>query len=347
MTTPLVSIIIPCYNGEEYVGEAIQSALDQTYPNFEVIVIDDGSTDGTLDVIRSFGDAIRWETGPNRGACAARNRGIELARGELIQFLDADDLLYPQKLARQVPLVVAKVADIVVCDWVGYRVEAPHRSYVRSGAFDGSDPVIRALRKDIHTPAPVLWKEQLMKIGGFREELLIAQDTDLYLRLACTGVSFYHLPEVLYTVRTVPNSVSGNLVQQTIHRRQVYWQAYEVLRESGKLTDERAREFAAAMVRTARLYLRLGMKAKGHELLADARKMHPSGGIGLAYGRFSRVVENLIGPFLTEQLIIMASWPRRCLSQSDMAYRVYWAIHGCRKRSRRSNTGNILDEKHS
>jgi glycosyltransferase involved in cell wall biosynthesis len=68
MNNPLVSIIIPCYNAEEYVSEAIESALRQTYSNKEVIVIDDGSTDGSLDVIRSFGSRVRWETGPNSGA---------------------------------------------------------------------------------------------------------------------------------------------------------------------------------------------------------------------------------------------------------------------------------------
>ena len=95
--TPLVSIVIPCYNAERYVGEAIESALDQTYPHKEVIVIDDGSTDSSLEVIRSFGNHLRWETAPNRGGSAARNRGLELARGELIQFLDADDLLHARK----------------------------------------------------------------------------------------------------------------------------------------------------------------------------------------------------------------------------------------------------------
>jgi|GEM_PF-778680 len=99
---PLVSIIIPCYNAERYVAEAIQSALDQTYSNCEVIVIDDGSTDGGLEVIKGFGDKIRWDSGPNRGGCAARNRGLAIAQGEWIQFLDADDLISAEKIEAQV-----------------------------------------------------------------------------------------------------------------------------------------------------------------------------------------------------------------------------------------------------
>ena len=94
---PLVSIVIPCYNYEEYVDEAINSALNQTYRNIEVIVIDDGSTDNSLEIIKSFEDKIRWETGPNKGACAARNRGIQLAKGEFIQ-LNTHDLLEEIKL---------------------------------------------------------------------------------------------------------------------------------------------------------------------------------------------------------------------------------------------------------
>jgi len=79
---PLVSIIIPCYNAENWVRQSIQSALDQTWSPVEVIVIDDGSTDKSLEVIKSFGSKIIWETGPNRGANHARNRGLELAKGE-------------------------------------------------------------------------------------------------------------------------------------------------------------------------------------------------------------------------------------------------------------------------
>src|SRR5678815_984429 len=98
---PLVSILIPCYNAERWIRQCIESALDQTYPNKEVIVVDDGSKDASLEVIKSFGDRIRWETGPNRGGNAARNRLLQLAKGEWLQYLDADDYLLPEKISRQ------------------------------------------------------------------------------------------------------------------------------------------------------------------------------------------------------------------------------------------------------
>src|SRR5438309_6069595 len=97
----LVSILIPCRNAERWVGQAIESALGQTWPEKEVIVVDDGSTDSSLSIIKSFGDRIRWETGPNRGGNAARNRLLELASGDWLQYLDADDYLLSDKVARQ------------------------------------------------------------------------------------------------------------------------------------------------------------------------------------------------------------------------------------------------------
>src|SRR5438128_899411 len=98
---PLVSILIPCYNAERWIGEAISSALAQTWSEKEIIVVDDGSTDGSLQQIRKFDGLVRWETGPNRGGNAARNRLLELAKGEWLQYLDADDYLLPDKIAKQ------------------------------------------------------------------------------------------------------------------------------------------------------------------------------------------------------------------------------------------------------
>jgi glycosyltransferase involved in cell wall biosynthesis len=94
-TAPDVSVVIPCYNAERWVGRAIDSVLAQEGVTVEVIAIDDGSTDGSVEVLRGYDDRIHWDTGPNRGACAARNRGLALARADYVMFLDADDYLLP------------------------------------------------------------------------------------------------------------------------------------------------------------------------------------------------------------------------------------------------------------
>jgi glycosyltransferase involved in cell wall biosynthesis len=101
MSTPLVSCIVPVFNGERYLAEALDSVLGQTYRALEVIVVDDGSTDGTPAVVRTFGARVRCVTQPNAGLAAARNRGLAAATAELVAFLDADDLWLPEKIACQ------------------------------------------------------------------------------------------------------------------------------------------------------------------------------------------------------------------------------------------------------
>lgn len=98
---PLISVVIPVYNGERYVGEAIQSVLDQDYRPVEVVVLNDGSTDGTADVVDNFGDAIRHVYQENHGLGDARNKGVGASTGEYVAFLDADDVWTSQKLTRQ------------------------------------------------------------------------------------------------------------------------------------------------------------------------------------------------------------------------------------------------------
>ena len=114
---PDVSVIIPCYNKCAYVAAAIESVLAQSHP-CEVIVIDDGSTDGSLDEVRRFDGRVTWTTGPNRGGCAARNTGVEMSSGTYLQFLDADDILPPDKIARQLAaLREAPEGSVALCPW--------------------------------------------------------------------------------------------------------------------------------------------------------------------------------------------------------------------------------------
>ena len=123
---PLVSVIIPSYNAARYVAEAVASALAQTYQPLEIILINDGSTDDTEEVILPYVGKVRYFYQPNRGLSVTRNRAIALARGELIAFLDADDVWLPEKLARQVD-----------CLTQNPRVGLVHTNYVKLYADTG------------------------------------------------------------------------------------------------------------------------------------------------------------------------------------------------------------------
>src|SRR5712691_10864800 len=126
---PMITVIIPTYNYAHFVDQAIQSVIDQTYPDWECIVVDDGSTDGTRDVVARFVDndaRISYVFQDNKGLAAARNTGLKLARGRFIQFLDSDDLIEKEKLRRQLEFVEAhEELDIVYGNTRYFRSEYP------------------------------------------------------------------------------------------------------------------------------------------------------------------------------------------------------------------------------
>ena len=180
-----VSILIPCYNAEKWIAQCIESALNQTYANKEVIVVDDGSTDGSLDIIKNFGDKIRWETSPNRGGNAARNRLLELSSGEWLQYLDADDYLLPNKIEEQIKVLQKKPNADVICspaiaeyhDNGKVWNEASPQLYPR-------DPWILLARWRLPQTGGSLWRKQaIIDVGGWKIDQLCCQEHELYLRL--------------------------------------------------------------------------------------------------------------------------------------------------------------------
>ena len=211
---PLVSILIPCFNNARYVGEAIDSALRQTYPNIEVIVINDGSTDGSEKVLASYGDRITWKSIKNSGACAARNEALRMSRGEFIQFLDSDDLLFPEKVERQLPLLVEGKADLVFCKGTIFgdgKPERPKKSPVISP--NGKDAFVYTLRQGLSTPAPLHRRSTLEQVDGFRTGLPCAQEYDLHVRLAASGVRIKLIDECLVRIRH--HSAEARISQNT------------------------------------------------------------------------------------------------------------------------------------
>jgi glycosyltransferase involved in cell wall biosynthesis len=206
---PLVSVIIPCYNAAQYVGEAVTSALNQTYSNVEVIVVDDGSSDQSIEVIQSFGDRIRLERTKHQGACAARNRGLQLSQGEFIQFLDADDVLLPEKIERQIPILQSDQADLVFCNGYLFGDDRPQRPIKKLLALPspvGQDPFLYCLRHGFGTEGPLHKRRFLEKVGGFREELPGAQEFDLHIRLSAVGARLIKLDDFLFKHRNHDDS---------------------------------------------------------------------------------------------------------------------------------------------
>lgn len=183
----LVSMIIPTHNRAELVGQAIESALGQSYPAREVIVVDDGSTDETPAVLSRYGSAIRTVRTPNRGCAAARNTGVCLAHGAYLAFVDSDDVAPPEKLAIQVPVLEA-YPDVgfvygpsvafgpqLAIEQVLQPVRPGPQGSVAEGIF---------LTTRIGFDSVLLRREALERVGGFDETLRHNEDTDLLLRVA-------------------------------------------------------------------------------------------------------------------------------------------------------------------
>lgn len=301
MSAPLVSIIIPCYNAEAFMAEAIRSALAQTYPSREVIVVDDGSDDGSLDVVRSFGEEVRAESTAHRGGSAARNHGLRLARGELIQFLDADDLLFPEKVERCVYELTRTGADGVFCDAEVVSIAGEEVLGRYDHPLAEWDLVVYCSRYPIQVAAALHRAHVLHDRGGFNEALPCSQERDLHLRLACEGMVMRHLPEVLVRVRKREHRVSANYTRVLDQHAGMIERACEKLLHVGTLTEERRKAFSEWLAHDARHYLKQGETTKARDYFRRAAVLHPSGGMN-RFGNAYRLSARTLGPVLTERL---------------------------------------------
>ncbi|MBN9386607.1 MAG: glycosyltransferase [Chloroflexi bacterium] len=220
---PLVSVIIPSYNSRQWVAKAIDSVLGQTYKNIEIIVVDDGSTDQTEEFIReNYGanDRVRYYYQPNSGVSRARNFGIERARGDLISFLDADDWLLPEKVARQVEFLRAHPEyQIAYCDfWCvtdgSDDLELPTGGRLIRGVSGDILPDLFA--RTLIAPHAALLHHQCLAIAdGFKENLMYGEDWEFWLRMAGSGFQFGFLPnrDVVYRLRKDSRSTKNYQVQ--------------------------------------------------------------------------------------------------------------------------------------
>jgi len=204
-----VSIIIPAYNAADYVKEAVDSALAQTYKEMEVVVVDDGSTDETKKILEPYvkKNEIKYVYEQNKGLAGARNTGIKNSSGEYIAFLDADDLFLPEKAAEQVrvleenPSYGVCYSDLLHFSEAG-RVFHHRYDYPSGNLFE---PL---LHRQFLNPLTVMVRKEIFdRYGFFDETLRRSEDWDLWLRWARAGVRFYFLDKPLarYRVRTAGN----------------------------------------------------------------------------------------------------------------------------------------------
>ncbi len=283
---PIVSVIIPTYNRREYVQEAIDSVLAQTFTDYEIIVIDDGSTDGTGEALRArYRDRIHYEWQENQGESVARNRGIELAKGKYIAFLDSDDRWLPEKLEKQVayldehPGVGMVVCQAVVIDSDGHPLASVPMLASNLAPEDLSLGAL-SIRCTIGNTSMVMCRQcTLSTVGGFDPEIRYGEDWDLYIRVsAWTRIA--QIAEALSCTRYHDSNqwrlVKRELLAPTLedHLR-ILSRAYAILPEGMDLSSRRAKAEARVYRKCAIAALAWGEYERGIEWLASARSRDP------------------------------------------------------------------------
>lgn len=260
MEEGLVSVIMPAYRTAAYIREAVDSVLSQTYPKAEIIVVDDGSPDNVHEILMPYIAAkkIVYVYRQNGGLSAARNTGIEHARGEFIALLDTDDMFLPQKLARQVEhLLSHPECDISYCDILHFYDGEPEKHFfLEQGMYSGEGVFEALLRRNFINPLSVVMRRKVIDgIGGFDEQNMrqYAEDWDFWLRAAYAGFRFEHLAEPLGNYRMRRNSISYDATLEVTRKRTVLG-IFERL--NARMSDgERARYHMSRIIFRHRLRL--------------------------------------------------------------------------------------------
>lgn len=219
-----VSICIPTFNRKDYLKQALDSVFAQTVKDFEVIVVDDGSTDGTEEMIKASGYPIKYYWQENRGEAATRNTLIELAHGQYVSFLDSDDLLMPDAVERMVNVMERETEDVIVYGPY-YRIDPDGNITGRCKRKLYNGNVTKYLFQDIfiHSCGSMFPKTALVATGGFDKSLKFSGDYDLWLRLSLK-YPFVGLPEPTFKRRRHSSNLSqvdstSKLVQLSVLER--------------------------------------------------------------------------------------------------------------------------------
>ncbi len=231
-----VSIIIPTYNSALYIADAIYSALNQTYNHTEIIVVDNNSTDNTeqivKDIQKNYADKILYLKEPQPGANYARNTGLMHAQGKFIQFLDADDMLLPDKIEKQLAEFLKDGnIDVVYSDYEKY--DNTFDKLLKTITLNIPHNILEKCIKHVIAIQNPLYKKKCLIAGGmFDVELSSAQDWDINLRLILLGNKFTYLQGVYSKIREVSHSVSSDWVKVSFNQCKVLYKYKELIKSS-------------------------------------------------------------------------------------------------------------------
>lgn len=301
-----VSIIVPCYNAQAWVKEAIQSCLNQTYSDIEIIVIDDGSTDRSAQVLKDFGSRIVLITTSNQGGSVARNIGFRHSTGEYIQFLDADDYLLPDKIAMQVRFLEENNADVVYGDW-RYQFHLPDGfcyldKIEKSGEKD--DVLCSLLSGWWVAQGAILYRRWVVEsVGGWDESFRAAQDRDFFTSVAMSNAAIGYQPGCNFIYRKYGEvTVSTSNIQRWFNSNCLSLEKTETaLRKSGRLSKNHKMSLATGYARALRFCLPLQTE-RHFDILRKVQELTPEFKAEDETVSF-RFLQNILGYYWTARLM--------------------------------------------
>ena len=235
---PLVSIVIPCYNSAEFIEETLQSVKAQTYPNIEIIAVDDASTDDTVSILKRCDSVQLVEFQQNQFVCKARMAGADLARGKYLLFLDSDDKIDPTFVAKCVD-VLEKNPEITVCysrvQFFGVKNHEWHLPKFEVQNFLCSNSVVMTA---------MMRKSAYDKVGGFDTNLEMFVDWELFISILKNGGKFHRIDEVLFfyrkrkTANSITDGASRNPQKVSDNYLRIFLKHYEFYKENGIYMQE-------------------------------------------------------------------------------------------------------------
>lgn len=272
---PKVSIITPVFNGADFLPQAIESVLAQDYPNIEYIVLDDGSTDKTQEILKKYSHQLKWQSHPNMGQSRTLNKGWEMSQGEILGYLSADDVLFPRAVSQLVHELMVDESNMVVfpdCDVID-----PYNRVIKKAVckpFDYDDLVIK--QECYIGPGALFRKKAWEQMGGWNSELKMAPDREFWMRVGLLGkIVMYPKTLAYYRMHTKSTSYFQSDFQSAEEYIKVMDSYFERDDIPSRIRNQKKIAYGNAYLMSSRLHLRGGRFNCCFQRLKLAMKANP------------------------------------------------------------------------